>query len=110
MRRLTIREKIPPHLHPFIAEQNPKLYTAIDHASWRYIMRVSKAFFTENAHQKYLDGLRDTGISTERIPLISEMDERLQTFGWRAVAIVGFIPPAVFTEFLSLGVLPIACD
>jgi phenylalanine-4-hydroxylase len=110
MRRPSIREKVPAYLHAFIAEQDPKLYTAIDHASWRYIMRVSKAYFAEHAHQKYLDGLRETGISTERIPLISEMDEKLSEFGWRAVAVVGFIPPAVFMEFLSLGVLPIACD
>lgn len=110
MRRPTILEKIPRHLHPFIAEQNPSLYTAMDQASWRYIMRVSKRFFAHHAHQKYLDGLKETGISTESIPLIDEIDRCLEQFGWRAVAVVGFIPPAVFMEFLSLGVLPIACD
>lgn len=73
-------------------------------------MRVSKAFFAGHAHQKYLDGLVETGISIEKIPLISDMDQKLSAFGWRAVPIVGFIPPAAFMEFLSLGVLPIACD
>ena len=102
--------EIPEHLLPFVAEQDPSLYTPIDHASWRYIMRVSKRFFKEHAHQKYLDGLEETGISTERIPLISEMDECLKRFGWRAVAVVGFIPPALFLEFQSLGILVIACD
>lgn len=110
MKRPSIKEKVPSYLHPFVAEQDPSLYTAIDHASWRYIMKVSRAFFSEHAHQKYLDGLAETGISTDRIPLISEMDEKLQQFGWRACAIVGFIPPAVFMEFLSMGILPIACD
>lgn len=110
MKRPTIREKIPEYLHPFIAEQDPRLYTAIDHASWRYILRVSRAFFAKHAHRKYLDGLAETGISLERIPLISEMDEKLSHFGWRAVPVVGFIPPGAFMEFLSLGVLPIACD
>lgn len=110
MRRPTIREKIPEHLHPFIAEQDPRLYTAIDHASWRYILRVSKAFFAKHAHEKYVSGLAETGISVERIPLIEEMDAKLAEFGWRAVPVVGFIPPAAFMEFLSLGVLPIACD
>jgi phenylalanine-4-hydroxylase len=103
-------EKIPDHLQPYIAEQDPSLYTAMDHAGWRYILRVSKAFFKENAHPKYLAGLEETGISTERIPLISEMDARLRRFGWRAVGVSGFIPPAVFMEFQSLGILPIACD
>lgn len=101
---------IPEHLRPFIARQDANLYTAIDHASWRYILALSKSFFPDHAHRKYIDGLRETGISTERIPLISEMDAKLKKFGWRAVAVSGFIPPAIFMEFQSLGVLPIACD
>ena len=103
-------QDIPEHLRHFIAEQDPNSYTAIDHACWRYIMRVSKAFFKDHAHEKYLTGLEQTGISTDRIPLISEMDEKLRRFGWRAVAVTGFIPPAAFMEFQSLGILPIACD
>lgn len=101
---------VPPHLRPYVAEQDPSLYCAIDHASWRFIMKLSQAFFAQHAHSKYLDGLRETGISTERIPLISEMDQKLQKFGWHAVPVIGFIPPAVFMEFLSLGMLPIACE
>ena len=106
----SITEEIPKYLRPYIAHQDPTLYTFIDHAAWRFILKVSKAFFIQNAHQKYLDGLRQTGISTERVPLIEEMDRCLRKFQWRAVPVVGFIPPAVFTEFLSLGILPIACD
>jgi phenylalanine-4-hydroxylase len=103
-------ETIPEHLAPFIVEQDPSLYTAIDHASWRFILRISRKFFAKHAHQKYLDGLVETGISTERIPLVSEMDLKLRQFGWRAIAVSGFIPPAAFMEFQSLGILPIACD
>jgi phenylalanine-4-hydroxylase len=101
---------LPDYLRPFVAKQDPSLYTPIDHASWRFILRVSKAFFAKHAHAKYLDGLDETGISTERIPLIEEMDAKLRRFGWRAVAVSGFIPPAVFMEFQSMGVLPIACE
>lgn len=105
-----VTEEIPEHLMPFVADQDPSLYTPIDHASWRYIMRVSKNFFKKHAHRKYLDGLESTGISTEQIPLISEMDQKLRKLGWRAVGVVGFIPPSIFMEFQSLGILPIACD
>jgi phenylalanine-4-hydroxylase len=101
---------LPDYLRPFVAKQDPSLYTPIDHASWRFILRVSNAFFAKHAHAKYLDGLEETGISTERIPLIEEMDAKLRRFGWRAVAVSGFIPPAVFMEFQSMGVLPIACE
>jgi phenylalanine-4-hydroxylase len=106
----TALKEIPEHLRPHTAHQDPSLYTPIDHASWRFIMRIAKAFFAKHAHQKYLDGLEETGISSERIPLIAEMDEKLRRFGWRAVGVNGFIPPAVFLEFQSLGILPIACE
>lgn len=102
--------QIPEYLFPYIAEQNPSLYTPMDHASWRYILKISQGFFAKHAHQKYLDGLKETGISTESIPLIQDMSRCLKRFQWQAVPVTGFIPPAVFMEFLSLGVLPIACD
>lgn len=105
-----VTEIIPEHLLPFIAQQDASLYTPIDHAAWRYILRVSRAFFAKTAHPKYLAGLEETGISTERIPLVDEMDRKLRRFGWRAVPVSGFIPPAAFMEFQSLGILPIACE
>ncbi len=105
-----LTEEIPQHLARYITQQNPALYTPIDHACWRFILKLSKAFFEAHAHQKYLNGLKETGISIERIPLIEEMDRCLRRFHWRAVPVSGFIPPAAFMEFLSLGILPIACD
>lgn len=105
-----LTEVIPEYLQPYIAIQDPTFYTPMDHAAWRFILKISQDFFKDHAHQKYLDGLEETGISTDRIPLISEMDAKLRRFGWRAVAVSGFIPPAVFMEFQSLGILPIACE
>lgn len=101
---------LPIHLKPYVVSQEPELYTPMDHAQWRFIMKIASAFFAKHAHSKYLDGLKATGVSLERIPLISEMDQKLSQFGWHCVGVAGFIPPAVFLEFLSLGVLPIACD
>jgi phenylalanine-4-hydroxylase len=103
-------EIIPEHLREYITEQDYSLYTAIDHASWRYIMRVSRSYFSKYAHPMYLQGLDTTGISIERIPLVSEMDQALRKLGWRAVAINGFIPPSIFLEFQALRILAIACD
>jgi phenylalanine-4-hydroxylase len=107
---MPIPDFVPDYLKPFIAKQDASLYTPMDHASWRFILRASRDFFEKHAHPKYRTGLAETGISSERIPLISEMDGKLQRFGWRAVAVSGFIPPAVFMEFQSLGILPIACE
>lgn len=102
--------ELPAHLRQYIAKQDYSLYTPIDQASWRYIMRVSKNFFKDHAHPKYLEGLKETGVTTERIPKISEMDQLLQKFGWRAVIITGFIPPEPFLELLAHRILPIASD
>ena len=106
----TTFKPIPKYLEQFIVKQNYDEYTPVDHATWRFIMRVSKDYFKTNAHKKYLKGLEETGISIDWIPRIEEMNEKLMRFGWRAVAVSGFIPPAAFMEFQSLGVLPIACD
>ncbi len=103
-------DKIPEHLIPYTSQQNPSAYSAIDNAVWRFIMKIASDFFAETAHKKYLEGLLETGISVERIPLVNEMDERLKKIGWRAVGVSGFIPPAVFLEFLALGIMPIACE
>jgi len=105
-----LTETIPSHLLAWTVEQRPELYTAIDHAVWRYVLRVSGAYFRRVAHPAYLEGLRATGLQTERVPRIDEMDAAMRRLGWRAVAVSGFIPPQVFMEFQSLGILPIACD
>lgn len=101
---------IPKHLKRFTLDQNYTLYTPIDHAGWRFIMNLSKDFFKDHAHPKFLSGLPATGISTDAIPRIEDMDKCLKKLGWRAAVVSGFIPPAIFLEFLSLGILPIACD
>jgi phenylalanine-4-hydroxylase len=103
-------ETIPAHLRVYVSKQHYDLYTPIDHAAWRFILRAGRAFYATHAHPKYLEGLHETGISSERIPRIEEMDAALRRFGWRAIPVIGFIPPAAFLEFQSLGLLPIACD
>nr|BFD64407.1 aromatic amino acid hydroxylase [Bdellovibrio sp. HM001] len=101
---------LPPHLRKYVVEQNYEKYTAIDQAVWRYILRQLKAFLSKHAHECYVEGLAKTGIDIERIPRIEDVSKKLQEFGWRALPVSGFIPPAAFMELQSLGVLPIASD
>jgi len=101
---------LPKHLLQFAVDQRYDEYTPIDHAVWRFIMRQNIFFLKEYAHKVYFQGLLDTGISFERIPRISEMNEILGQIGWGAVAVDGFIPPAAFMEFQAYKVLVIACD
>lgn len=103
-------EQLPQHLKKYIVNQDYSKYTAIDHAVWRYVLRQLKNFLSKNAHESYLDGLKKTGIEIEQIPSIESISKKLEKFGWRALPVSGFIPPAAFMELQSLNVLPIASD
>lgn len=101
-------ENLPKHLQKYVVEQHYEKYTPVDQACWRYILRQLRNFLSTHAHESYLEGLEKTGIEIERIPHISDISRKLSAFGWRALPVSGFIPPAAFMELQSLGVLPIA--
>ncbi len=103
-------DQLPADIKAHVVQQDYSRYTPIEHACWRYILRVNTSFFSQHAHPLYSSGLEKTGIPIDRIPNIQEMDECLKKFGWRAVPISGFIPPAVFLELQSFGILGIACE
>ena len=85
----------------YIVEKNYDDYSFIDHACWRFIMRLNKQYFRNHAHPKYLEGLDKTGITINQIPKIENIDKKLQSFGWRAGGVRGFLPPLVFMDFQS---------
>jgi phenylalanine-4-hydroxylase len=101
---------LPPHLRRFVVTQDYAAYTPREQAVWRHILRRLTAHLRDRAHPRYLAGLEATGIEVERIPSIDEMNVKLSRVGWSAVAVRGFIPPAVFTELQSRRVLAIAAD
>lgn len=103
-------DTLPEYLKRYCVRQEPDAYTPEDHAAWRFIMRQCQRFFDNHGVSVYLDGLRKTGIRTDRIPRIDEIDEALRAFGWGAVPVRGFIPPFAFLELQSRKILPIASD
>ena len=54
--------------------------------------------------------MEQTGITIDSIPKISDIDHKLQKFGWGAVGVSGFIPPKAFMEFQLNNFLPIAVE
>jgi phenylalanine-4-hydroxylase len=104
------RALLPAHLRRYAVDQEYASYTPRDHAVWRHILRRLVRHLADRAHPAYLRGLAATGIGTERIPSMDEMNERLGELGWSAVCVRGFIPPAVFTELQSIRVLAVAAD
>ncbi len=105
-----ILQKLPKHLKQFIKPQNYKDYSAIDQAVWRYVMRKNVDFLSTVAHNSYLEGLQQTGISIDSIPNMYGMNRILKDIGWAAVAVDGFIPPNAFMEFQAYNILVIASD
>jgi len=103
-------DELPQYLEPFIVEQDPSRYSAVDQAVWRFVLLQLHARLALTAHPSYVQGLAESGISAEHIPSIAEMNRRLGAIGWRAVCVDGFIPPRAFQAFQALGVLPIAAE
>jgi phenylalanine-4-hydroxylase len=101
---------LPPHLRRYVVAQDHAAYTPRDHEVWRHLLRRLTTHLRDRAHPRYLAGLEATGIDLERIPSLDDMNSKLARVGWSAVAVRGFIPPAVFTELQSRRVLAIAAD
>jgi phenylalanine-4-hydroxylase len=102
--------RLPAHLRRYVVSQDYEAYTPRDQAVWRNILGKLRSHLADKAHPIYLEGLEATGIGSERIPSLDEMNEKLARLGWACVGVRGFIPPAVFTELQALGVLAIAAD
>jgi phenylalanine-4-hydroxylase len=101
---------IPDYLQPFIVEQDPRRYTAVDQAVWRFVLLQLTDLLQHSAHRSYARGLVQSAISPERIPSIGEVASGLAAIGWSAVCVDGFIPPRAFQAFQALGILPIAAE
>lgn len=101
---------VPSQLKKYIVPQNYKKYSAEDQAIWRFIMTGIQSNLSRYGYRGGLRGLQQTGIRQDRIPKISNIDKKLQKFGWRAVCISGFIPPRAFMEFQMHKILPIASE
>lgn len=105
-----IIESLPLHLRPFVAIQDHQAYSPRDHAIWRFLIHQLAFSLKESAHPTYFEGLERTGIGFEAIPRIEDINLKLSELGWRAVAVDGFLPPAVFMEFQAINVLAIAVN
>jgi len=101
---------IPAHLRELVVAQAYDEYSAEDQAVWRFVVEHTRRRLLHTAHEAYRDGFESAGISTEQIPRITEMSDKLGAIGWSAVCVDGFIPPRAFQDFQAHRILPIAAD
>ena len=103
-------DRLPAHLKQYIKPQNYKHYSAINQATWRYVMRKNVDYLKRVAHDSYTEGLKKTGIAIDHIPSMYGMNRILKDIGWAAVAVDGFIPPNAFMEYQAHNLLVIASE
>ncbi len=103
-------KSLPTHLLQYIVDQDYNQYTPINHAVWRYVMHQNLDYLPKVIFGDYLKGLKEAGITIEKIPNLYGMNRILQKVGWAAVCVDGFIPPKAFMEFQAHKVLVIAAD
>ena len=56
---------LPPHLRQYVVNQPYANYTPVNQAVWRYVMRKNVDYLSKVAHESYLEGLKQTGISID---------------------------------------------
>lgn len=81
-------------------------YTEEEQGIWRHVATRLEELHQKHASPFYLKAKRDLGITTERIPQLSEMNRRLKELtGFRLAPIEGLVETRAFLSWLSYRVM-----
>lgn len=81
-------------------------YTEEEQGIWRHVAERLEALHEKHASPFYLKAKHDLGISTQRIPQLSEMNRRLKELtGFRLAPIEGLVETRSFLSWLSYRVM-----
>ncbi len=81
-------------------------YTEEEQDIWRHVATRLEELHQRYASSFYLKAKKDLGITTQRIPQLSEMDRRLkETTGFRLAPIEGLVETRAFLSWLSYRVM-----
>ena len=81
-------------------------YTEEEQGIWRHVATKLEVLHQKYASPFYLRAKKDLGITTERIPQLSEMNRRLkETTGFRLAPIEGLVDTRAFLSWLSWRVM-----
>jgi len=81
-------------------------YTEEEQGIWRHVAERLEELHEKHASPFYLKAKRDLGISTQRIPQLSEMNRRLKELtGFRLAPIEGLVETRSFLSWLSYRVM-----
>lgn len=105
-------KKTPPsELSPFIIDQDYFSYSDEDQHVWYQVITNKEDFirkYKNNIDPTYLSGFYKINLKPEKIPTLAEINVILQTVGWMAVCVDGYLPSAVYANFIEHKIFPVA--
>jgi phenylalanine-4-hydroxylase len=97
---------VPSPLPAFIT-QDHAAYDDEAHAVWALLYARRVSALLETASQAFLDGAAKIGLASDRVPVLADVNKRLDALtGWNAVGVSGFIPAASFFHCLAVRRFP----
>jgi phenylalanine-4-hydroxylase len=87
---------------PTFITQHYGSYDAEAHDVWRILYERRMATLVDTGSTAFLSGMERIGLSSDRVPDIADVNNRLaRRTGWAAVGVRGFIPAAQFFRCLE---------
>lgn len=91
-----------------IVEQPWDSYQDADHQVWRHLYQRQRALLAGRAADEFLAAQDAMGMTPERIPKFSELDQSLNdATGWRLIGVEGLLPELDFFEHLANRRFPV---
>lgn len=91
----------------FSVSQRYDRYSDADHESWRYAMRALVNVLKSRCAVPHAHAMRQCGLSSDRLPKLSEINKSINRFGWHTAMVDSFIPPPTFMALQAQRILPI---
>lgn len=92
---------------PYVVDQDYFSYTFDEHRLWSDLVRHRRRELGTFACREYSEGYDAIGLKDDRLPMISQISERLrERSGWQAIPVSGFLPSNAFFEMLAARMFP----
>lgn len=96
-----------PNVESLFIEQHYGNYTPDDHAAWGALYQSQWPHLERVASSLWLDGAHAIGLRPERLPLLADINARLQALtGWRSKGVPGYVSARPFFACIAQRTFP----
>ena len=90
----------------FISQKNER-YTDENHAVWKELFTERMKSLDAQASDVFLTGLKQIGLKPDRVPVVADINRRLQDLtGWESHPVPGYLPAKAFFACLAARRFP----